>query len=165
MNSAPSAATIGSSGAGVATVTRPAPDRRAPMGAERRRAGLAARAGDHQHAAEVALVGVDGARLDEAAHAVAGEQLEARPVEPVDDAGRDADVGDDDLAGLLFRRRQHQRQLRRAERDGDRRFDGVADQVRGVGRHARGQVDGDDRDAGAVEVGDDRLVEAGERPP
>ena len=52
------AATIGWQRAGVATVTRPAPDRSAPIAGEMRRAGLAARAGDDQHAAVVALVAV-----------------------------------------------------------------------------------------------------------
>ena len=52
------AATIGWHAAGVATVTRPAPERSAPTAARCAAPGLAARAGDDQHAAVVALVAV-----------------------------------------------------------------------------------------------------------
>ena len=70
------AATIGRHDRGVATVTRPAPDRSAPMRREVRRAGPAERSGDDQHAAEVPLVRVGGARRHELAHPLAGQQLE-----------------------------------------------------------------------------------------
>ena len=46
-----------------------------------------------------------------------------RPVELIDHVGGNADVGDHHLARLHLRGRQHQRQLRRAERDGDRGLD------------------------------------------
>ena len=59
----------------------------------------------------------------------------------------DADVGDDDVARLHLGRRQHERQLGRAERDRHRCLDGIANEVRRVGRHARRQIDGDHRDA------------------
>ena len=63
-----------------------------------RGAGLAARAGDDQHAAVVALVRVRRARLDQRAHVLARQQLEPRPVELIDDVRRNADVGDHDVA-------------------------------------------------------------------
>ena len=64
------AATIGRHDAGVATVTRPAPDRSAPIAARCAAPVLPERSGDDEHAAEVALVGVGGARRHELAHAV-----------------------------------------------------------------------------------------------
>ena len=48
---------------------------------EMRGAGLAARAGDDQHAAVVALVAVGRARRDQLAHRRARQQLDARAVE------------------------------------------------------------------------------------
>ena len=109
--------------AGVATVTSPAPDRSAPTPRQVRRAGLSARAGDDQHVAVVALVAVRRPRRDQLAHRRSRQQLDARAVERLDDAGGNADVGDHDVAGPVLGRRQHERQLRRAERDGQRRLD------------------------------------------
>ena len=61
MISARAAATSARQGSGVATVTRPAPERSAPAAASTAAPGLAERAGDHEHVAEVALVGAAGA--------------------------------------------------------------------------------------------------------
>ncbi len=75
----------------------------------------------------------------------------------------DPDVRDDDVACLHLGRRQHQRQLRRAERNGDCGLDRVADQIRRISRHAGRQVHGDDGNARAVDVCDDRLEHPLER--
>ena len=76
-------------------------------------AGLAGRAGDDEDAAEVALVRVGTARRDQLAHRRTGQQLEVGAVDPFENFVRDADVGDDDVAGAQFRRRQNQWNLRR----------------------------------------------------
>ena len=128
-----------------------------------RRPSLAARSGHDENAAEIALMRVGLSRRNQRTNLIPGHQLDERSFERVDDEGRYADVGDDHLARLLLRRRQDERQLRRAERDGDRRLDAIADQVRGVGRHPRRQVDRDDRNPAGVQVGDDRLVQPIER--
>ena len=47
----------------------------------------------------------------------------ARPFEFVNHGGRHADVGDDHIAGQHFAGRQHERELRRGDRDGQRRID------------------------------------------
>ena len=117
-------------------------------------AGLAARAGNHEHAAVVALVAVGRSRRNQLAHRGAREQVDARAVEPLEDVAGDADVGDDDVAGARFRGRQDERELRRGERDGQAGLDRVADRVARVGRQPRGQIDGDDRNARRVHVGD-----------
>ena len=98
-------------------------------GRQVRGARLAARAGDDEHAAVVALVTVGHARRDELAHAAARQQRDARPLEALDDVRRNADVGDDDVAGARFAGREDQRQLGGAERDGRIRLDRLADRV------------------------------------
>ena len=121
------AATIGLARRGVATVTSPAPDRSAPSAARCAAPVLSERAGDDQHAAVVALVAVGRARgVTSSRIALARQQLDARAVERLDDRGRDADVGDDDVAGARLGRRQDERQLRRRERDRHARLDRVA---------------------------------------
>ena len=112
------AATIGTHDRGVATVTRPAPDRSAPIAARCAAPVLPERAGDDQHAAEVALVRIGGARRHQLAHPLARQQLEVRALELVDHRRRDADVGDHQVAGVRVGGRKHQRQssARRASR-------------------------------------------------
>ena len=83
------AATIGTHERGVATVTRPAPERSAPSAARCAAPVLPERAGDDQHAAEVALVRVGRARRDQLAHALARQQLEARAFELVEHRERE----------------------------------------------------------------------------
>ena len=133
------------------------------MGGEHGGAGLAARPGDDEHAAEIAFVRIRLPRADEHTHLIARHELHARTIQRLDDFGGNADVGHHHLAGLLLRRRQDERQLRRTERNRHRRFDAVANQIRRVGRHARRHVDGHDRNARPVDVGHDRFVDAGER--
>ena len=81
---------------------------------EMRRAGPAARSGDDQDAAEIALVRVGGARRHDLAHPLARQQLEMRPFELVEERQRNADVGNHEIAGVRIGRRKHQRDLRRA---------------------------------------------------
>ena len=73
--------------AGEATVTSPAPERSAPCAASAAAPGLPHRAGDDDHAAEVALVRVGGARRNQRAQLLARQQLDPRPVELIDHAG------------------------------------------------------------------------------
>ena len=88
-----------------------------PQRAERRQvrgAGLSARAGDDQHAAVVALVAVGRSAARSARASTPRVSSSTRgPSSDVDDVARNADVGDDDVAGADFGGRQHQRQLRR----------------------------------------------------
>ena len=128
---------------GVATVTRPAPERSAPMRGQMRGAGLAARSGDDQDAAEVALVRVGGARLDRASRICSvRQQLDPRAVEAVDDACGMPMSAIDEVAREGLRRRQHQRQLRRAERHRHRRVDRRSPITsRRVGRQPARQID------------------------
>ena len=72
----PATATIGWHDAGVAIVTSPAPDAQRAQAGQVRRAGLAARAGHHGHAAVVALVRVGRPRLHEQAHLLRRQQLD-----------------------------------------------------------------------------------------
>ena len=134
--------------------------------AERRQvrgAASADRSGDDQHAAEVSFVRVGRARGSQLAHALARQQLEIRTIELVDDRGRDADVGDHEVAGVGVGRRQDERQLRRRQRDGHRRLDGLPVELVRVGRQAGRQIDRDDWNAEAVDVGDDGLEQSRER--
>ncbi len=100
---------------------------------------------------------VGRARRDELAHTLARQQLEPRPLELVDHGRRNPDVGNHEIAAERVRGRQDERDLRRGQRHRHRRFDGLAFDLVRVRRHARRQVDGDDRDAQPVHVGDDRL--------
>ena len=100
MNSGAIDATIGRHDTGVATVTRPAPERRAAIAARCAAPVLPREPGDDRDAAEVPLVRIGRARLDELAHLLRREQLDARPFERLDHLVRDADVGDDDVAGV-----------------------------------------------------------------
>ena len=85
------------------------------------------------------------ARRHELAHRSAREQIHPRAVETLEHLDRNADVGDDDVAGARFGRRQHERKLGRAERDGGIGFDRCADGLGGVSRQAGWQIDRDDR--------------------
>ena len=147
MYSGPIAATTAWQLDGVATVTRPAPERKRADGRQVRRPRLAARSGDDEHAAEIALVALGRARRHELAHRAPRQQVDARAVEALEHLGGNADVGDDDVAGARFGRRKHERKLGRAERDGGIGFDRFADRIGGVGREAGRQIDRDDRDA------------------
>ena len=118
---------------GRATVTRPAPDFRAPKRREDRGAALALRPADDQDAAEIALVDIRGTRRDQRPDVLARQEFDPRSLERLDDAAGNADVSDDDFAGLALGRRQDQRQLGRAERHRHRRLDAVAHQVARVG--------------------------------
>ena len=136
-----------------------------PQRADRRqvrRARLAARAGDDQHVAEVALVRVGGARPARARASAPRVSSSTRgPSTSSMHLRRNADVGDDDVAGPRLGRRQHQRQLRRAERHGERglRCDSPIGSWR-VGRQAARQIDRDDGNPRRVHVGDDRLEQS-----
>ncbi len=121
MYSAPSAATIGRHDAGVATVTRPAPDRSAASAASAAAPVLPARS-RHDHArgrsrpcASPAERGSTSARID-----VSRQHLDPGTADVGDDRLGNADVGNDELAGERLAGRQHERKLRRAERDGQR---------------------------------------------
>jgi hypothetical protein len=76
---------------------------------EVRRAGLAARSRDDEHAAVVPLVAVRRARRHELAHRRPREQFDARTVDAVDNLAGNADVRNHDAPGVHFGRRQHQR--------------------------------------------------------
>ena len=89
------------------------------------------------------------------------EQLDVRAFETFDDFVRDADVGNDHLAGVGFARRQHEWQLRRGKRDRERRVDAVADQMRRVCGQTAWQIDRHDRDLRRVHVSDDGLDHSG----
>ena len=129
-----------------------------------RRAGPARRSGDDEHAAEVALVRVGGARRHDLAHALAGQQLEMLPLELVEERQRNPDVGDHQIARVGVGRRKHERNLRRRERHRHRRFDRRSPRAprcrptRPVGRSIAtiGHAE-------AVEVGDDGLEKSRER--
>ena len=96
--------------------------------------------------------------------ALARQQLEPRPLELVDHRRRDADVGDHEIAAVGVGGRQDQRNLRRRQRHRHRRLDRLPVELVRVRRHAGRQIDGDDRHAEPVDVGDDRLEQAGQRP-
>ena len=149
--------------AGVAIVTSPAPDRSAPIAGQMRGPAAALGPGNHQHVAVVAFVRVERAGLHERPHLRARQELDPRPLHCLEHVVGDPDVRDDDVARLHLGRRQHERQLGCAERDRHRGLDGIADEVWRVSRHARRQINGDHRDAGAVDVGDDRFEHALER--
>ncbi len=97
------------------------------------RAAAARCARDHEHVPVVALVRVSRPRGQQAAHARARQQLDARTVHAIDHVVGDADVRDDDVARMHLRRRHHERQLRGAERYGDRRVDAVANELARLG--------------------------------
>ena len=149
------AATIGRHERGVAIVTSPAPDRRAPIAARCAAPDAAERSRDDEHAAEVPFVGVGGARRHQLAHALAREQLDVRPADLVQHRERNPDVGDDEIAAVRVGRRQDERNLRGRERHRHRRFDRLPCHLVRVGGHARRQIDRHDRHAKAVHVGDD----------
>ena len=148
----------------MATVTRPAPRRSAPDGGQVRRA-RSSRATRRRRArgrtCPCARRGPRGWTSGRRSSAV--EQPEVGPLEGVDDVVRDPDVRDREVARQVARRRQHERELRRAERDGQRRLDGRTDHLVGVGRQAARQVDRDHRHRRRVDVVHDRLDEAGQR--
>ena len=166
MYSAPSAATIGWHDAGVATVTRPGARPQRADGRQVRGAGLAARARRRRArgrsrpcARRRARGGTSGA------HALARQQLDARPVERLDDVGGNADVGDDEVAGQQSSAGgSTSGSFGAAERDGERRLDARADRPRAC--RPTGRSAGRRPRPGCrmrVDVGDDRLEQARQR--
>ncbi len=145
-------------------VTRPAPDRSAPI-ADRCAAPVRPlRTGHDQDAAEVAFVRVGHARRHDLAHALARQELEVLSFELFEHRIRDADVRDHQISAVRIGRGKDQRNLRRAEGDRHRGFDRRAfDHVR-VRRHARRQIDRNDRDSERVHVGHHRLEQAAQLP-
>ena len=89
--------------------------------------------------------------------------MRVRLVEPFDDRRGNADVGNYEVTHAGFPWGQHQRELRRRQRDGQRRLNGFSDDFVGVGRQAARQIDGDDGDTGPIEIGDHGLQHASER--
>ena len=85
------------------------------------------------------------------------------PLELVEERDRNADVCDHQVAGVRIGGRKDERNLRRSERYCHRRFDRRSLDRGAVGREARRQIDRDDGDTEAVEVGDNRFEEAGQR--
>ena len=130
--------------------------------AQDRGAGLAARPRDHEHAAEVALVRVRRARLDQRTHLLAGQQFEARTLELIDHSRREC---------RCRRSRPRRRAFRRAAGPAAASarasvtviaasmHSPIRSQVSAL--HAARQIDRDDRHAGRVHVGDDGLEHAG----
>ena len=122
-----------------------------------RGAGLAARAGDEQHAAVVALVGVGRARRDQLAHRARvssstrgpssssmtspGMPMSAITMSPARVSAGGSTSDSFGAASVT---------VMPASIDG-------ADRLVRVGRQAGRQIDGDDRNAGRVDVGDDGL--------
>ena len=98
------------------------------------RPGPPARARDDEDAAVIAFVAVGRTRRDQLAHRGAREQIHAGAVHRVEHLGGDPDVGDDDVARVDLRRRQHERQLGSRERHGEAGFDGGTDRLGRVGR-------------------------------
>ena len=70
-------------------------------------AGLAARAGDDEHAPVVALMRIRLSRLQDLSHPLARQQVETRAREVVDHFRWDSDVGHDDIARERLARGQH----------------------------------------------------------
>ena len=128
-----------------------------------RGAGPAERSGDDQHPAEVSLVRLGGARRNDLAHALARQQFEMLTLDLVEQRQRNPDVGDDQIARVRVGWRKDERNLRRAERDRHRRFDGRPLERRAVGGDAGRQIDRHDRDAEPVQIGHDGFEEARER--
>ena len=143
-------ATMAAHDRGVAMVTRPAPGAQCPDRGEMGGTGSSARACHDQHAAEVPLVRFRGARRNDLPHPLAREQLEIRPVEVIDDRMRDADVGDDQIAGMGIGRRKNQRNFRRGQRDRHRCLDRDAVELCSIRGQAGRQIDGDNRHASAL---------------
>ena len=147
--------------AGVATVTSPAPERSAPIADEMRRAGLAARSGDDQHAAVVALVAVRRPRRDQLAHRAARQQLDAAARRPTrcTSAGMPMSAMTMSPARVSPGGRTSGSfgapsvTVRPASIDG-------ADRLRRIGRQAGRQIDRHDRNARRVDVGNHRLDQA-----
>ena len=136
-----------------------------PQGAEPgqpRRAGPAARAGHDRDAPEVALVRLGRPDRHERAQRPGREQPDARAVQLRDDAGRDADVGDDHPPGRF--RAQGQGQLRGAQRDGERRPQARSSRAGQVAEQPGRQIDRHHRHARGVDVVRDGGEQAGERP-
>ena len=81
----------------------------------------------------------------------------------VDHRRRNADIGDAPPPDPAFRRREHVRQLRRGERDGDRGLDRLTRNAGRIGRQSARQINGHDRDACRIHILDDCAREACER--
>ena len=148
--------------AGVATVTRPGARLAARPNAARWAAPVLPREPATISTRPKSPLWVSGARgVTSARIAIRVSSSTRGPSSASKTTRRDADVGDDDVAGARFGRRQHERQLRRAERDGERppRSTSPIGSWR-VGGQARRQVDRHDRDAGRVDVGDHGLDQA-----
>ncbi len=77
--------------------------------------------------------------------------------------GRNADVGDDDVARERLAWRQHERKLGRRERHRHGGVNAFADRLGVIGRQTAREIDGDDRNAGGIHVGGDCFHHAGER--
>jgi hypothetical protein len=151
-------ATIGSTEHGVATVTRPAPERNAPSADK-----CAAPVFPRDPATIVSRPKsplCESAALGSMRSLLGGQQLDVPSVDAVDDVLRNADVGNDDIAGVLFTGRKNERQLGRRERNRHRRVDAVTDDVRGIGGQPARQIDRHDGDRRRVHIGDDRLHHA-----
>ena len=137
MYSGAMAARIGCTDRGVATVTRPAPDRRAAMAARCAAPLLpidpaTIRTRPNSPLCASGSRGSSTVRID-----AAGDDLDVRPVEPLDDGLRNADVGDHELAADALRGRQDVADLRRGQRHRHRRAHGLALHLMRVGRAAR----------------------------
>ena len=164
MNSTPCDATTGWPPAGVAIVTRPAPLRSAPAAARTAAPVLPREPATISTRPQSPLCASAARGCDQRPHRLTGQQLQLRPVGLVDQRQRNADVGNHHVAGDVFGRRQHQRHLRRRQGHGHVGLEDRADELAGIGRQPRRQIDRDHRRLGGVDVGDDRLVQAGERP-
>ena len=129
-----------------------------------RGAGLTERSRHDQDTAEVPLVRIGGAGRHDLAHPLARQDLDVGPLDLVQDRQRDPDVRDHEVSRVRVGGRQHERDLRRRERHGHRRFNRFSLHLVAVGRKARREVDRDDRHAEAVQVRHDGLEQAAQLP-
>ena len=115
----------------------------------------------HHHAAEVALVRIRRARLDQRAHLLAGQQLDLRALELIEHVGGNADVGDHHFSDFISA----------GGRTSGSLGAGVTVTVASIASPIRSLVSADMPEGMSidtigtrfVDVGDHRLVEAGQR--